>query len=268
MILEGDMIEVMDNGSELGIEYLQPFYEEIFELVMKEGYLDPKVVKSGEMRLGCPYHGGAPDHALVDCEEFKDEVDKLMSITLPEPNSIPQYEKPTLSPPVLKEKIEYITRSGRCYGPEEIERKNGKAKVGELPENVEEGATEVEKGEANDEIDPIGLTHTKALHVIVKCRGCIIAKVLIDNGSALNVLPSATLAKLLVEPSLIRKSSMTVQAFDDTKRDVLGDIDLLLQIKACTFDVTFQVMNIEPAYTILLGRLWIHAANAVPSTLH
>jgi len=61
---------------------------------------------------------------------------------------------------------------------------------------------------------------------------------------------------------------MIVQAFDGTKRDVLGDIELPLQIGAYTFDVIFQVMNIEPAYTILLGRLWIHAANAVPSTLH
>ncbi len=27
-------------------------------------------------------------------------------------------------------------------------------------------------------------------------------------------------------------------------------------------------MDIEPAYTMLLGRPWIHSANAVPSTLH
>ncbi len=49
---------------------------------------------------------------------------------------------------------------------------------------------------------------------------------------------------------------------------MLGDIDLPLQIGVCTFNVTFQVMDIEPAYTMLLGRPWIHSANAVPSTLH
>ncbi len=27
-------------------------------------------------------------------------------------------------------------------------------------------------------------------------------------------------------------------------------------------------MDIEPAYTMLLGRPWIHSVNAVPSTLH
>jgi hypothetical protein len=33
-----------------------------------------------------------------------------------------------------------------------------------------------------------------------------------------------------------------------------------------SFQVLFQVIEIEPAYTMLLGRPWIHAA--VPSTLH
>ncbi len=88
----------------------------------------------------------------------------------------------------------------------------------------------------------------------VKCKGWMVAKVLINNGSALNVLPNATLARLPVDPYGVHRSTMIVRAFDGTKRDVLGDIDLPLQIGACTFNVTFQVMNIEPAYTMLLGR--------------
>ncbi len=103
---------------------------------------------------------------------------------------------------------------------------------------------------SDDEIDPASLKHTKTLHVIVKCKGYMIAKVLIDNGSALNVLLSATLARLPIELSLMR----LVRAFDETKRDVLGDIELPLHIGVCIFHVTFQVMNIEPAYTMLLGR--------------
>ncbi len=121
---------------------------------------------------------------------------------------------------------------------------------------------------SEDAIDPAGLKHTKALHVTVKYKGCIVTKVLIDNGSALNVLPNATLARLPIGSSTIRQSAMVVRAFDGTKREVLEDIDLPLQIEACTFNVTFQVMDIEPAYTMLLERPWIHSANAVPLTLH
>jgi len=117
-------------------------------------------------------------------------------------------------------------------------------------------------------VDLIGLKHTKVLHVTIKCKGCIVAKVLIDNGSTLNILPNATLARLLIDLSAECQSAMVVRAFDDIKREVLGDIDLPLHIGACTFNVTFQVMDIEPAYTMLLGRPWIHSTNAVPSTLY
>ncbi|XP_058008208.1 uncharacterized protein LOC131182875 [Hevea brasiliensis] len=204
--------------------------------------------------------------------------------------------------------IEYITRSGRCYGSEEVERaKKGKAKVGESTESIEEVLKEKEEGRnaststtegvnqayivpdispekfekivgqiqasnfvtlSDDEIDPAGLKYTKALHITVKCKECRVAKVLVDNGSALNVLPSAILAKLPVEPSLMHSSNMVVRAFDGTKRELLGDIELPLQVRACTFNVIFQVMDIEPTYTMLLGRPWIHSANAVAYSLH
>lgn len=37
-------------------------------------------------------------------------------------------------------------------------------------------------------MDLVGTDHTKALHIIVNCKSYIIAKVLVDNGSVLNVL--------------------------------------------------------------------------------
>ena len=41
---------------------------------------------------------------------------------------------------------------------------------------------------ANEEMPVEGRRHNKALHVFVKCMDHIVAKVLIDNGSSLNVL--------------------------------------------------------------------------------
>jgi len=61
---------------------------------------------------------------------------------------------------------------------------------------------------------------------------------------------------------------MIVRAFDGTRREVIGMITLPLEIGPSKFEVEFQVMNIDPAYTMLLGRPWIHMAQAVPSTLH
>ncbi|KAA0046903.1 Gag-pro-like protein [Cucumis melo var. makuwa] len=51
----------------------------------------------------------------------------------------------------------------------------------------------------DDEIPPEGLGHTKALHIQVKCKDYVIARVLVDNGLALNIMPKSTLLKLPVD---------------------------------------------------------------------
>ena len=61
---------------------------------------------------------------------------------------------------------------------------------------------------------------------------------------------------------------MVVRAFDGTKREVLGNIKLPIQVGPSTFDFEFIVMDINPSYNCLLGRPWIHMDGVVPSTLH
>lgn len=57
-------------------------------------------------------------------------------------------------------------------------------------------------------------------------------------------------------------------AFDRTKRIIVEDIVLDVEIRPFKFQVTFQVMDIYPTYAILLERPWIHFAGVVPSILH
>ncbi|KAH1246821.1 hypothetical protein GmHk_06G016834 [Glycine max] len=121
---------------------------------------------------------------------------------------------------------------------------------------------------AEEEIPAEGRGHNKALHVSVKCMDHIVAKVLIDNGSSLNVMPKSTLDKLPFNASHLKPSSMVVRAFDGTRREVRGEIDLPVQIGPHTCQVTFQIMDINPPYSCLLGRPWIHSVGVVPSTLH
>ena len=51
-----------------------------------------------------------------------------------------------------------------------------------------------------DEIDAKGTRHNKPLYVTIQCKDCLIDKVLIDNDSALNVLPRHMLEEMLVDP--------------------------------------------------------------------
>ena len=78
-----------------------------------------------------------------------------------------------------------------------------------------------------DEVIPVeGRGHNRALHISVKCLDHIVAKVLIDNGFSLNVMPKATLDKLPFNASHLRPRSMVVRAFDGSRRDVRGDRSL------------------------------------------
>ncbi|XP_073221270.1 uncharacterized protein [Cicer arietinum] len=76
------------------------------------------------------------------------------------------------------------------------------------------------------------------------------------------------LSKLPCDGTYMRPSPMVVRAFDGSRREVMGEIDLPVQIGPVTFEITLHVMDIVPAYSCLLGRPWIHYAGVVPSTLH
>ncbi|RDX75918.1 hypothetical protein CR513_44145, partial [Mucuna pruriens] len=45
---------------------------------------------------------------------------------------------------------------------------------------------------SEDEVPAEGRTHNQPLHIAVKCGGNMMAKMLIDNGSSLNIMPKAT----------------------------------------------------------------------------
>jgi hypothetical protein len=107
---------------------------------------------------------------------------------------------------------------------------------------------------SDDELPPEGRGHTKALYISVKTNDRVVSRVLIDNGSALNVCPLSTLEKLDIDPTRVRVNSMVVRAFDGTRREVLGEIDLPVEIGPQVYDINFQVLRIDSPYNLLLGK--------------
>ncbi|XP_016747934.1 uncharacterized protein [Gossypium hirsutum] len=120
----------------------------------------------------------------------------------------------------------------------------------------------------DDEIPPRGRGSIKALYITTRCKGYALPGVLIDNGSALNVLPLSTLNRLPIDGSHMKICQNVVRAFDGTERKVMVRIDISLEIGPNIYEVDFLVMDIKPSYNCLLGRSWIHSAGAVPSSLH
>ncbi|RDX85840.1 hypothetical protein CR513_32900, partial [Mucuna pruriens] len=79
---------------------------------------------------------------------------------------------------------------------------------------------------SDEELPKEGSSHNLPLHVAVKCGEYMMARVLIDNGSSLNVMPKSTLNKLCSTEASLRASPIIVRAFDGSKREVMGEIRL------------------------------------------
>lgn len=113
-----------------------------------------------------------------------------------------------------------------------------------------------------------GYNHNKALNISFTCIDTLVSRVLVDTGSSLNMLPKSTLSQLKFEGLEIRASTLIVRAFDGSRREVILEVDLPICVSPHQFTITFQVMDIHPAYICLLGRLWIYDVGAITSTLN
>ena len=98
--------------------------------------------------------------------------------------------------------------------------------------------------------------------------GAKVPMVLIDNESALNVCPFRIALKIGLDVEKIIPSSLTVKAYDNTSRKVMGTFTAPCHIGSLETIVEFHVMDITPNYNLLLGRAWLYLIGLIPSTLH
>ena len=113
-----------------------------------------------------------------------------------------------------------------------------------------------------------GKNHNDLLHIIVDSMGKRIPKVLIDDGSALNVCPLKTTSCLGLNIEDFVPTDQHVRAYNNSRREVLGTITLELTIGPMVKKVDFQVLNIALCFNMLLKRPWIHDIEAIPSSLY
>ena len=79
---------------------------------------------------------------------------------------------------------------------------------------------------SDDEIPLSKHENTKALYITISCKRYTLPRTLLNNRSSVNVIPMATLSRLLVDPSHIRKTHLLVRAFDGTRKEVIRNIEL------------------------------------------
>ncbi|KAE8654932.1 No pollen germination related 2 [Hibiscus syriacus] len=91
----------------------------------------------------------------------------------------------------------------------------------------------------DDEIPEGGMGSVKALNITTHCHGHVLPGVLIDNGSALNLMPLVTLHRMPVNKSHMKSYQNVVRAFDGTKKEVLGKMEISLLIEPVVYNIDF-----------------------------
>ncbi|KAL0336532.1 UNVERIFIED_CONTAM: hypothetical protein Sradi_4865100 [Sesamum radiatum] len=93
-------------------------------------------------------------------------------------------------------------------------------------------------------------------------------RILIDGGSAVNILPLRILKKLGIPIDELSNSRLMIQGFNQGGQRVVGIIKMQLTMEDMVSSALFHVIDGKTSYAMLLDRPWLHENTVVPSTWH
>lgn len=111
---------------------------------------------------------------------------------------------------------------------------------------------------SNEDLSPHRRKHSLALHITVQTRGKFIPQVLINNGFTINICPLKMTKGLGILDFKLTPSIVTIRAYNNTRRVVLGSLDLDLLVGPGIFLGNFQIIDITLSFNHLLKRAWLH----------
>ena len=118
--------------------------------------------------------------------------------------------------------------------------------------------------------DKIGTiqSHDDALVVILRIGGYAVKRVLVDQGSSVEIIyPNLYKGLNLIDKDLTAYNSPLV-SFEGKVVIPKGRIRLLVQAGSKVVEVDFIVVNAFSLYTVIVARPWLHTLGAISLTLH
>ncbi|KAK8674976.1 hypothetical protein V6N13_033050 [Hibiscus sabdariffa] len=97
---------------------------------------------------------------------------------------------------------------------------------------------------SDEEIPVGGRGSHKALHITTRCKGYMLPGVLVDNGSALNVLPLATLKKLPIDSTHMKPYQNTAE--EDIIASISSDTPYI-EVDEDAIECTFRSLELVNA---------------------
>jgi hypothetical protein len=111
--------------------------------------------------------------------------------------------------------------------------------------------------------------HLKPLYIRGHLDGTPVARMLVDGGAMVNVMPYATFKKLGKTDAKLVKTSMTLTSIGgEGPIGPKGVASMELTVGSKMIPTAFFVTEVQGNYNTILGHDWIHANCCVPSTLH
>ena len=110
--------------------------------------------------------------------------------------------------------------------------------------------------------------HYDALIFTVCINSFDVHRVLADPGSAADLLHLLAFKQMRVPINHLHSASRVLSGFNGATTLSVGDIAFSVKAGPVTQQVLFSVVEDLGPYNAILGRTWLHAMKAVPSTYH
>ena len=100
---------------------------------------------------------------------------------------------------------------------------------------------------ASKEIQNLPICMTLLIH------GVAIDNVLVDTRASVCVAPIITLRRCGIKKAELSQSTISISAFDNTRRPSLGAITLTVEIGPLSMPIEFHVVDVESPFNAILG---------------
>ena len=110
--------------------------------------------------------------------------------------------------------------------------------------------------------------HDDALIVILRIGGFDVKRVLVDQGSAVEVMYPDLYRGLNLKPEDLTAYDSPLVSFEGKTVTPRGQIRLPIQTSSDMVEVDFIMVDAYSPYTAIMARPWLHALGVVSSTLH
>ena len=112
------------------------------------------------------------------------------------------------------------------------------------------------------------MPHYDALVFTLCISGFDVHKVLVDPGSAADLLQLPAFKQMRLSLGVLNSARRTLSGFNGATTVTLGDVTFPVRAGPVTQRVLFSVVGELGPYNTIIGRAWLHSMKVVPSTYH